>query len=1081
MVSEKLILFLDDVSEELITADHDSPEDCQQICGYFASIRDEARACDLPRIEKAAEAARVLSQKGLIDKEADQKSTIEILNKTVTAFQHLTRPGAQNEDIDLPDDLFADGHQSAAPENIYQLPPYIDKDIFVEFLNNQESVLENIESLLLQLEKEINPSTLAELRRIFHTLKGESAVFEMHEIEKVCHRAEDLIDQGGRNLPVDSLLAVKDWLGNAFDAIQDGKPVSEIDPAVIERLAVDAEAQPEGDSSAAQSVEIKDGPSAGTEEKTADGTEKQYTVPEYLDEDIFHEFLNDQDSVLEDMESHLLSLEKDINMETIADLRRIFHTLKGESAVFGLHNIERVCHKTEDLIDYCGEKPPIDRLLRVKDWIGDVFQALKCNSPMPEFNIEKLSLRTVSDDQQQGETNICEGVQAEYVPADTSVEPDASHDEQPYNEEHEHGSSQQLAAEEDDALPKEQTISADIDLLSDFVSEVQEHIDTIDSTLLSLENSPDNADLLNAVFRVFHTIKGAAGFLALDVISRLAHNTENLLDLARKGELILAGGKIDVVFEAVDEMKKLMSSLQRAIESGNPTYKISPTVASLLGKIQAVTVSPGADIEQSEKPAEESHRATASEAKEQVQESEHLSAAKKTEKEQPADSAVSEKMDEPEAPAHEKTAAEKAPTESEDDETATKDQIQSVAQQQVKAKLKESIKVDSENLDKLIDAIGELVIIEAMIRQDSVIRSANSSHLMRNINQMDKITRELQQLGMALRMIPVKPTFQKMARVVRDLAKKSNKKIEFVVKGEDTMLDKSVVDRIGDPLIHLVRNSVDHGIEATPEERSKAGKSETGTIELTAFHKGGNIHIEIRDDGRGLDKETITKKAIEKKLISEKNSLNDREIYSLIFTPGFSTAKKVTDVSGRGVGMDVVKKTIEDLRGNIEFSSEPGRGSLFSLRLPLTLAIIDGMLVRIGEERYIIPTLSIIESIRPKKQDISTIANKGEMITIRDSLIPLFRLSHLFTIEGAKENPEDGIVIVVEDSGKKTGILVDELLGQQSTVIKSLGAFLKGLPGVSGGSIMSDGRVGIILDVAGIVKLATAGNIREVA
>ena len=386
------------------------------------------------------------------------------------------------------------------------------------------------------------------------------------------------------------------------------------------------------------------------------------------------------------------------------------------------------------------------------------------------------------------------------------------------------------------------------------------------------------------------------------------------------------------------------------------------------------------------------------------------------------------------------------------------------------------IKIDSENLDRLVDAIGELVIIESMITQDPTLKNSGSAKLLKSVSQMNKITRELQQLSMSLRMIPVRATFQKMARVVRDLSKKSDKLVAFNTNGEDTMLDKSVVDRIGDPLIHLVRNSVDHGIELSPDDRVNAGKDKTGQIELNAFHKGGNIHIEITDDGRGLDREAILKKAMDKGLIREGQSLSEREIYNLILLPGFSTAKKVTDVSGRGVGMDVVKRNIEDLRGNIEISSKPGNGSLISLKLPLTLAIIDGMLVRIGNEKYIIPTLSVVKSIRPEPEDISTIINKGEMVKIRDDLIPLFRLSRLFNIKKAKTELSEGIVVVVEDSGKMTGLLVDELLGQQSTVIKNLGASMKGLTGISGGSILTDGQVGLILDVAGIIKIATTSG-----
>ena len=366
-----------------------------------------------------------------------------------------------------------------------------------------------------------------------------------------------------------------------------------------------------------------------------------------------------------------------------------------------------------------------------------------------------------------------------------------------------------------------------------------------------------------------------------------------------------------------------------------------------------------------------------------------------------------------------------------------------------------------------------------MIRQDSTLRQGASSNLLRNLTQMDKITRELQQLGMSLRMIPVRATFQKMARIVRDLAKKSGKQVAFELHGEDTMLDKSIVDRIGDPLIHLVRNSVDHGIETAVQERIAAGKPERGTVRLNAFHKGGNINIEIRDDGRGLDREAIMAKARQRGLIGEHEVLTDREVFELIFHAGFSTAKQITDVSGRGVGMDVVKRAIEDLRGSIGIESEAGKGTCFTLRLPLTLAIIDGMLVCIGDERYIIPTLSIVESLRPAAEDVVTVIKKGEMVRIREDLIPLFRLADLFQVRGAKTDPTQAIIIVVEDNGKRTGLLVDDLLGQQSTVIKSLGASLRGLPGVAGGSILSDGTVGIILDVGSLVKLANGTDRRQ--
>ncbi|MBF0473672.1 MAG: chemotaxis protein CheA [Nitrospirae bacterium] len=318
--------------------------------------------------------------------------------------------------------------------------------------------------------------------------------------------------------------------------------------------------------------------------------------------------------------------------------------------------------------------------------------------------------------------------------------------------------------------------------------------------------------------------------------------------------------------------------------------------------------------------------------------------------------------------------------------------------------------------------------------------------------------------------------------MVRDLAKKSNKNINFAMYGEDTELDSSVIEMISDPLIHLVRNAIDHGIEANPDDRVRAGKKEAAKVSLHAFHKGGNVYIQIRDDGKGLDKDIILKKAMQKGLLKEGQNLSADEIHNLIFLPGFSTKDVVTDVSGRGVGMDVVKRNIESLRGTVEIDTELGKGSTFSLRLPLTLAIIDGMLVNVGKEIYIIPTISIVESLNPKQDDIMTAFGTIEMIKVRGELIALFRLAGLFDVKDAKTDITKMLVVVVEDSGNKAAIAIDNLLGQQSTVIKSLGENFQGIPGISGGTILSNGQVGIIIDVGGIVKLAktiTAKNIKD--
>ena len=795
-------------------------------------------------------------------------------------------------------------------------------------------------------------------------------------------------------------------------------------------------------------------PNSLLHDQSDDGILHHFSLPPNLDENMFVDFLNEQNSVLEKAEGDILLLEKNFNKEVMDDVRRIFHTMKSESAVFEITNIALLCHGVEDMLDSEISELPIDKLLLVKDWLKYAYDCLKTSRMLPDVPSTLQAFMSVQELQTSRSSGKKSPQGMEYV-----INPNAEFDRQSsvisgplpdMNNACIPDESNSASEQASTILP---LVHMDIDLLSDFVSEVQEHIDTIDSRLLVLENEPAEKENLNAVFRVFHTIKGAAGFLALDEISRLAHMTENLLDRARKGELQLSGGRIDIIFEAVDEMKRLIQTIHNAIKAGSSSYASSPTLTPLLNRLQVVASGsqkmPAIEVNQAIRP--------------------HTTQALPGNPQQTQSTSIQEKS----------TRAFTSLTDDGLDQQEHNDNSLLNKGIQQSSKIHESIKIDSVKLDELIDAIGEMVIIESMIKQDPSLTTVASSGLLQNITQMDKITRELQQLAMSLRMIPVKATFQKMARVVRDLAKKSGKKIEFVSSGEDAMLDKSVVDRIGDPLIHLVRNSVDHGIESSSALRLADGKNALGKIELNAFHKGGNINIEIKDDGNGLDKQAILEKAKERGLIRDGQVLSDRELFNFIFLPGFSTAHKVTDVSGRGVGMDVVKRAIDDLRGNVDIISEAGIGTTFSLRLPLTLAIIDGMIVRIGSERYIIPTLSIVEAVRPEHESITVLVNRGEMIAIRDKIIPLFRLAKLFRIENSRQDPEEGIVIVVEDSGKMAGILVDELLGQQSIVIKSMGASMKGLQGVSGGSILSDGRVGIIIDVAGIVKLALSGIVES--
>jgi len=804
------------------------------------------------------------------------------------------------------------------------------------------------------------------------------------------------------------------------------------------------------------------------------------TMPAHIDSAIFADFLVRQASVLEDYEQLVLALEKDEGPDSLNALRRIIHTLKGEAGMLGLHEIERLTHAVEDVLEARPVAQLVDILLTVRDWLGKAFDYYAGRGAHPGTIGSILQTLGVED----------KGA-APGAPA--------------------------VAEEPEEGQPLE----GDPDLLREFIAEANEHLEKADLNLLTLETETGNQEALNAVFRAFHTIKGVAGFLGLEQILSLSHEAENLLDVARKGEIQLIGTAMDVTFDAVDMLKRMIGHVANSLQSGSLLPPESG-LRNLLGDIRAVAAkqvalqqdalelppaAPGQrlgeilvsrgvvsddaiqtalsiqqDLATQARIGEilvEQGKVTGEQIESAIQEQHNRKDAAllgevlvATGAVTPADvnDALRIQEETQERPPLGEVLVQGVGVPAKDVAQALRSQR---VQQQPTAIVKEPVKVDADRLDHLVDMIGELVIAESMVVQSRELQGAASTELARHLNQLDKITRELQEMGMSLRMVPIRSTFQKMARLVRDLAKKSGKQVDFVTTGEDTELDKTVVDKIGDPLVHMVRNAVDHGLE-TPEQRREGGKSAAGRVELRAFHKGGNIFVEIQDDGRGIDKKAVMAKAIERGLVREGDTLSDREIYNLIFLPGFSTAKTVTDISGRGVGMDVVKRNIEALRGQIEIQSELGSGSLFSIRLPLTLAIIDGMVVRVGSQRYIIPTLSILMSIRPESKQLSTVTGRGNMLLLQGKLLPLFHISRMFSIGDAIENPTEGILVVVEEDGRQVALLIDEILGQQQIVIKSLGETFQGIEGISGGAIMPDGTVGLILDIGSLVKLANA-------
>jgi len=588
-------------------------------------------------------------------------------------------------------------------------------------------------------------------------------------------------------------------------------------------------------------------------------------------------------------------------------------------------------------------------------------------------------------------------------------------------------SSTAVCVEEDDIL-----FNGDTELLSLFLEDATENLESVESDLLQLEQNPKNPEALDAAFRSFHSVKGSAGFAQLVPIEKIAHALEELLDLAREGQLLLHGDTMDLVLATLDCMRQWVVRVDDAVENKTPLLFTSEG-EEYIERIRAVVA--GFDL--SESPAAEPQECFPDEA-------EFFAAPAPT---------VTNMPEMVPAPVAQEPVENEAPIPQTSSRT-------------------EAVRVDRHRLDELIDLIGELVITESMVASEIERRSDGPGDTT-TLVQLRKITRELQELSLSLRMMPIHGVFQKAKRVVRDLSRKLNKPAELIIEGAETELDKSVLDELGDPIVHLIRNAVDHGIETSEEDRVAAGKDPVATITVRAFHQGGNIYVEIEDDGRGLDPARLISRAVERGIVPPGTDLTDEEAFHLIFEPGFSTAEKVTAVSGRGVGMDVVRQNIEALRGSVGVSSTPGRGTCISLRLPLTLAIIDGMVVRVRDQRYIIPTLSIVNQLKPQPEALSTIHGRGEIVAVRGKNVPFHRLAQVFSLSDEKVPATESTIILIEEKERLAGLLVDEVMGQQQVVIKSLGTTLSQVSkGFAGAAVMPDGEVGLILDVHEVLELA---------
>ena len=632
------------------------------------------------------------------------------------------------------------------------------------------------------------------------------------------------------------------------------------------------------------------------------------------------------------------------------------------------------------------------------------------------------------------------------------------------------------------------------EIMEDFLIEAFELIEQIDHDLVELEANPEDLELLNRIFRVAHTVKGSSSFLNFDVLTELTHHMEDVLNKARKGELKITPDIMDVVLESVDMMKGLLESIRDNGSDAAAGIDIKNICASLtqISEGEAPSAAPEAPAAApAPEPVKEPEPATpAEEAAPEVSDAELsklsdseveaeierlLKVRKAEDQARRASKGIAPKSPEEIAPAASAApapAAKPAPSRERDaDKKVPAVSSGAVAQEQ-------TIRVEVKRLDHLMNLIGELVLGKNRLLKiyDDVEERYEGEKFLEELNQvvssLSLVTTDIQLAVMKTRMLPIAKVFNKFPRMIRDLSRDLGKQIDLEISGEETELDKSIVEEIGDPLVHIIRNSCDHGIE-DPETRKAMGKPEKGLVQLKAYNEGNHIVVEIVDDGKGLDADMLKSKSIEKGIITEReaDAMSEKEAFGLIFRPGFSTAAKVTNVSGRGVGMDVVKTNIEKLNGIIDIESEVGKGTVMKLKIPLTLAIIQSLLVGTQEEFYAIPLASVLETVRVPIDDIYTIDGKN-VLRLRDEVLSLVRLSDVFGVEKVFDGGDHTYVVIIGVAEAKLGIIVDTLVGQEEIVIKSMGDYLQNIPGIAGATIRGDGRVTLIIDVGAMMEMA---------
>ncbi|MBN1969327.1 MAG: chemotaxis protein CheA [Candidatus Delongbacteria bacterium] len=754
------------------------------------------------------------------------------------------------------------------------------------------------------------------------------------------------------------------------------------------------------------------------------------------DKDMLDDFVAEGNEMIDEVEIKLLELQQsveargDVDKELLDSVFRLFHTIKGTSGFFNLNNLKNVTHEAETLLD---------RIRKGKTKLEFKHTALFLEGAdfLRKLLIHISDKMTDSGYEEEANNLINKFISVSDVDSST-------------------GSSERKKKEpttkvEQESPVKEKNINLDLneritnETNDEYISEGFDLLDELEQSLIILESEPTNTEKIHQAFRALHTFKGNSGLMGYKDLERLSHRTENFLDNAKNGLLKLNKDAVGVLLSILDVLKEGLVEIEKG---GNGTIPgCEPMINYLADVINDLKIVPDIIVDDL-KPIESSKKDDSKKQDDIPDEVDIIEPIKKTDFEE-----INNQIS-----LFNKQGTEKLIQKDDSDDS----------------KRKQYIKVDIDKVGMLVDWVGELVTAQVMLVDNPDVKDIKKSKgFQKAAYNLSRIVSEIQNVSMTLRMIPIAGTFRKMNRLVHDISTKMNKKVKLEIKGEETEIDKNIVDKISDPLVHIVRNSLDHGLE-TPHVRVANGKDETGNLTIEAKNEGGEIHIIISDDGAGMDKDKIMAKAFDKGLVteSELNNFKDEDIYKLVFQPGFSTAEKVSEVSGRGVGMDVVKRNVEEIKGTIEVLSERNEGTTITLRIPLTMAIIEGMLVSIGEAKYTIPLLSIRELFSPVKENITVTLDGLEVIRVRDEMIPVIRLHEILGVEPSIRDLSEGVLITVEHNKDMYCLFVDSIIGQQQAVMKSLPEYIKHIQGVSGCTILGDGRISPIVDIRAVIRLA---------